>query len=132
MALPAINKKALASHLQADGKRPLSVDNEGNVLTYEAVMSRQMWDEAVGYKEEVRDVEGNVKEIVHKPNAAVRRDILAYNIGKPGLAVADERQGIKASDQVAQLSRDRLNKMAAKAMHKTPSPPKYIPPTAKD
>lgn len=100
-------------------------DGEGNVtaVTNGDLIARLLLQKAVGGERVTRDAEGNKKTEVLKPEAWALQYIVERVGGKTPIAVPDQEVGVRASDKVRELARERLNKLATAAS----GPPRHIP-----
>lgn len=103
------------------------VDEEGNPLTNMQLLGRMIWRQAKGWTELTRDDSGNLKEVKHPPVAWCQQYIFERCDGKAAQAAAEENPGIKTRDRVAELAKDRINRLASIAAGPPKTPPTTPP-----
>ncbi len=108
-----LGMRALTNELRKLASQPVDIEPDGTPITREAKLAALIWNLALGWTERVRDIEGNLKEVVHPPVAWAMQYCFERLEGKVAQAVPDEHQGIKAVDRVRDLSRQRLNLISA-------------------
>lgn len=95
-------------------------DEEGNTITRKEALMLQVWKMALGYTEKKRDDRGIMCEVYHAPAPWAMQLVIDRIDGKVGTAVVETSTGLRASEKVSELSRDRINAMARTAV----GPPK--------
>lgn len=123
-AIPGkLGTRALTGELKKLAAEAHTITDDGTPITREQALAEMIWRQALGWIEVIRDDEGNRKEIPHPPVAWCQQFLFERMEGKAPIATVDETGGIKAADKVRQLSKDRINKLAAA----TSGPPKHKP-----
>lgn len=105
--------KALTSELRKLAGEVHTITNDGTPVTREQVLAQMIWRQALGWEEITTDENGNRKKIMHPPVAWCQQFLFERTEGKAPLAVADETVRISAAEKVRDLSKQRLNKLAA-------------------
>ena len=72
-----------------------------------------IWRQALGWDEVTVDEDGNRRTVKHPPVAWCQQFLYERVEGKAPLAVQDETVRISAAEKVRDLSKQRLNKLAA-------------------
>lgn len=121
-----LSQKALTGELKKLAAEAVDITPDGTPITREQKLAQLIWNQALGWTEEVRDDEGNRKEIKHQPVGWCQQYLFERIEGKAPQAVPDEHTGMKAADKVRELAKDRINQMATAAVGKG-GPPKYKP-----
>ncbi len=75
-------------------------------------LAELIWKQALGYVEEVRNEEGTLTKVVHKPVAWAQQYLFERMEGKAAIAAPDASVGMRAADKVRALAKDRLNRIA--------------------
>lgn len=101
--------KKLSEELAKLAKEAHTITDDGTVVTREQALADLIWKQALGWKEKVRDEEGNLKEVSHPPVAWAQQYVYERCDGKAPMAEIDQVKGIKASERIRDLSRNRLN-----------------------
>ena len=101
--------KKLSEELAKLAKEAHTILNDGTPVTKEQVLAELIWKQALGWDEKVRDECGNLKEIHHPPVAWCAQFLYERCDGKAPMAEIDQVKGIKASERIRDLSRNRLN-----------------------
>jgi hypothetical protein len=104
--------RALTEELRRLAGEAYTVNDGGDTLTRRDVLAEMIWKQALGWTEEVRDEDGNLKRVVHPPVAWCQQYLFERMEGKAPVAAPDEGSSIKAADKVRDLARDRLNRLA--------------------
>jgi len=125
--MKGLSTKALTTSLRALSGQAIDIEPDGTPITRYEKLAKLIWDQALGYTEKVRDDEGNLKEIVHKPVAWAQQYVFERLEGKAIMAVAEEDGRIKAAEKVRDLAKDRINKLAGKMAGVKSGPPRYKP-----
>jgi hypothetical protein len=110
-----IGGKSLTAELRKLAVQAVSIDDEGNPITREAALAKQVWQRALGWVEIIRDDVGNRQEVQHKPESWAVQYLFERLEGKAPIAANDDATGIRALDKVRDLNRDRINSLASKA-----------------
>ena len=100
-----------------------SVTDDGTPLTRAEALARLLWNMALGYSEKVRDENGTLKDVAHPPVAWASQFLYDRLEGRPQTAIAEDETRVKAAERVRDLSKQRLNKMAASVI----GPPVHRP-----
>lgn len=129
MAAGRLNQKALTKFLGDLGQQVHTVDDDGNPITREAALAQLLWNKALGYEEKIRDDNGTEKVKKHPPESWAMQYIWERREGKSVPMIAENEGGIRASDKVRALSRERINAMATSlaAASVPKGPPRYNP-----
>jgi hypothetical protein len=93
------------------GEETHQMNADGEMLSKDEVLVRQIWDEALGYEERTVDDKGKEKIVKHKPQKWAKE--LLWNRREGGIqaALAETGEGITAAEQVRELSKARMNKV---------------------
>jgi len=94
------------------GEETHTVNDDGDMLSKDEVLVRQIWNEALGYEERTVNDKGKEKVVKHKPQKWAKE--LLWNRregGILGVGQQSESGGITAAEQVRDLSKARLNKL---------------------
>jgi hypothetical protein len=125
-----LNGRRLPSELRAVLSKvmnePVSVHDNGDIISGWEKLCRHIRQLALGGEREERDDNGNIKKIVEKPVAWAVQFVFAELAGKTPQAVQEDHGGIKASQKVRELARDRMNQVADKLVT-AGGPPKFKP-----
>lgn len=135
MAAPkAFSTRSLTKHLNDLGRQVHDMLPDGTPVTREEALARLLWDMALGYKEQTRDDEGNLKEIVHKPVAWAMQAVWDRKEGRAAPTVLEDENRVRAADKVRDLAKNRVNQLASAAAGPKPDakpavrpPPKFKP-----
>jgi hypothetical protein len=106
---PVRQVKQLAGTLREIGLEAHSVDEQGRSITNQEALYRQMWKQALGWTELVRDDNGIAHKVVHEPNLTISKSLLEQLAGKPGTAQVEEKKGPSAAERVRALAVERVN-----------------------
>jgi hypothetical protein len=109
-----VNPKAIAEHLRRLGQEVIDVTDDGPI-TRDDKLAQLIWNQALGWTEETRDDEGNRKLIKHPPVAWAQQYVIERREGKSPIAAQEDTRTVRTADKVRELSRTRLNKLAAVA-----------------
>lgn len=120
MAAGRLNGKVLTENLRKLAGEVHELLPDGTQLTREEVLSRLIWQQALGWTEEVRDDLGNRTRKVHPPVSWCQQFLFERMEGRAPQAVQDESSSMRAADKVRELSKQRLNALASAAI----GPPK--------
>lgn len=127
-AMTRFGGKALTDALRKLSTHVIEVGSDDSQTTRIEKLALLIWNQALGSKTEIRDAEGNLQTIEVKPVAWAQQFLWERLEGKAPLAMVEDTGGIKASEKVRELSRDRINRMTAKVLAPVASgPPKYKP-----
>lgn len=86
------------------------VDDAGDAITNGEALRQQIWKMALGWTETVRDDDGGIRTVTHKPVAWAIEFLYGLIVGKPATMVATAPTStMKAADKVRALARERLN-----------------------
>jgi hypothetical protein len=110
------SSRALTGELRRMANEAVTITDDGTPVTREQLLSQLIWKQALGWDEETCDDDGNRKLIKHPPVAWCQQFLFERIEGKAQVAVTDNESGIKAADKVRELSKDRINKLAAVKM----------------
>ena len=122
-----ISQRSLTKHLAEMGQQIHTVDDNGDPITREQALAALLWNMALGYEEQTRDDEGNLKTVKHKPASWALQAIWDRREGRAAPTVMEDEGRIKAADKVRDLAKNRVNALAAKAAPATKGPPKFKP-----
>lgn len=106
--------KQLTEHLRNLAAEATEMTAEGDVLTRGEALALLLWRKALGYVERKVDDEGNETEVVHEPAAWAMQLVYDRLEGRTPQSPPEEEGRIKVADQVRDLARDRLNKLATR------------------
>lgn len=107
------SNRELTQHLRALAAEAITIDNNGNVVTRGEKLASDLWERAIGY--ESKDPKDPDKIVKHAPEAWAIQLIYERMEGKSPTALPDEAGGMKVTDRVDELHKDRLNQMAMAA-----------------
>lgn len=111
---PKFNNSALTKELRARATVVHTITDDGTPITREQALTEWIWKQALGWVEVIRDDHGNRKEIRHEPVGRWAEFVFERLEGKAAPASAsDTTERVSAADKVRELSRERLNKLAA-------------------
>lgn len=114
--------KALTGELRKLAGELHTTDSQGNEITKEQALADLIWKQALGWEEVTRDDSGSLTKKVHPPVAWAQQFLWERMEGKAPVAVAENEGGMKASQKVRELSKQRVNALAsAVAIGKPPS-----------
>ena len=105
--------KALTDELRKLAVEVHTVTDDGTPVTREQALAQMIWRQALGWEEIVVDDNGNRKKIPHLPVAWCQQFLFERTEGKSAIAAPEEGTRISAAEKVRDLSKQRLNKMAA-------------------
>lgn len=123
MANGRFSSRALTSELRRLADESVSVTDDGTPLTRAQILAKMIWDMALGGERNVRNADGNMTRQFVPPVAWAQQYVFERIEGKSQVAQADNESGVRAADRVAELAKDRLNKMATSVA----GPPKHKP-----
>jgi hypothetical protein len=105
--------RSAATKLKADTLRMIGEEvyatEGGKPVTNEEQLHRLLWRQALGYKEQTRDVHGSAHEIVWPPDKTIQKLLLEQLSGKPATVQVEEHKGLTAAEKVSELARNRVN-----------------------
>lgn len=112
MANKGFNTKNLNSLLKSIGVEIHEVDVDGEVVTKDEALIRTLWKYALGFTERIKNDKGEEIEKRHRPERWALELIYNRREGAVPTAIAEDSDRITASEQVAELAKERLNKAA--------------------
>lgn len=111
-----LGSRALTTELRKLGAEVVTVSDDGTQLTREEVLADLIWKQALGWTEKIveRDKDGNrsERELRHNPVAWAQQYLFERMEGKAPQALVEEGTGIKASEKVRDLARQRINTLS--------------------
>lgn len=130
--MKAASTRALTRHLNELGREVHTVNDAGDPITREEALARRLWDMALGWEEQTRDDEGNLKTVKHPPVAWAMQYVYDRKEGRTAPTVLEDEGRVRAADKVRELAKDRVNQLASAAAGPKPSdlkkgPPKHKP-----
>lgn len=120
MANGRMGGKALTAELRKLAGQAVSVDDNGDPITREMRLAELIWKQALGYTEVIRDEMGTETKRDHPPVAWAQQYLFERMEGKAPVAMPENDGTMKAADKVRQLSKDRVNALAAKIVPSGP------------
>jgi hypothetical protein len=123
-----LSSKALTNELRKLSAEAFTITDDGTPVTRAQRLAELIWRLAVGYTETITTDSGNKKEVEHPPVPWAMKFAFERIEGRSPEAQTEETERISAADKVRQLSKDRINKMAAVAS----GPPKLTKPPKGD
>ncbi len=112
MSTGRFNSRALTENLRRMASEVVDLLPDGTQITREERLAELIWKQALGYVEEVRNEEGTLTKVVHKPVAWAQQYLFERMEGKAAIAAPDASVGMRAADKVRALAKDRLNRIA--------------------
>lgn len=106
--------------LTAEIRKLLETQHEDSAFTKNERLAELIVKQALGYTEKVRDEMGTEVTKTHPPVAWAQQFIFERVEGKSPVAAPDNDGAMKAADKVRQLSKDRVNALAAKIVPSGP------------
>jgi len=107
--------KNLTELLQKIGQETHTLTNDGEPRTKDEALIRLLWDTALGYEEVTIDDKGKQKLVKHRPQKWALELIYSRREGGIAGATPDEGGRRTAAEEVRELSKSRLNKLAKQA-----------------
>jgi hypothetical protein len=104
--------KALTKELAQLATEAHTTKPDGTVVTKEQALAELIWRQALGWSELQKDDHGKLIEKHHPPIAWCQQFIYERIEGKAAQASAENSGGMRASEKVGNLAKDRLNKLA--------------------
>lgn len=97
----------------------VDIRDDGTPVTNREKLQRALWAAAVGHDEVLRDDQGNQRTLHHRPASWAIQMLHDLILGKP-TAMSDPMTagGIKATEKVRELVKERVNALAAAAMRR--------------
>lgn len=105
--------RAFTDELRRLGEEIVDTDGDGNPITRRQKLGLMVWQQALGWDEKTRDENGDLKLIKHPPVAWCQQLLYDRVDGRAAVAAPSNESGLKASEKVRTLAKDRLNAMAA-------------------
>ena len=118
MADRKLGTRALTSELKKLAAEVIDIDDGAEPVTREQKLAQMIWNLALGWIENQRDDDGNLKKIRHPPVAWAMQFLFERCEGKAPQAVQEETTGIRAADKVRELSVERVNAITTKLKKK--------------
>ena len=106
-----LSKRALTAELRKLAAEIHSIDEDGNPITNEQKLAHALWNEALGWTEELKDEKGNLKENYHPPAAWAQQFIYERLEGKVAPATVEDGSRVTAAETVRKLAVAQLNKL---------------------
>lgn len=115
---------ALTAELKKLASQVHTIRDDGTQITREEALAEHIWNLALGWIERTRDENGTLQEIKHPPVAWAAQYLFERCEGKAQVASLPVETGLRASEKVRALARERLN-----AFVKVPAvgPPSHKP-----
>lgn len=128
MAIPGkLGGKRLTDELRKLAAEAVTITDDGTPVTREQQLSAMIWKQALGWTEQVRDQDGNLVERVHPPVAWCQQFLFERMEGRAPNAMPDAEGGVRATDKVRDLAKQRLNALVKVPAGKTSTPPVHKP-----
>lgn len=109
-----LSSKALTEELRRLAAEAHTVKDDGTPVTRHQALAELIWKYALGWSEKKRNpVSAIMEEVSHPPVAWAMQFMWERLEGKAAPATIEEGGHIKALDKIRDLSRNRLNAMAA-------------------
>lgn len=108
-----LSNAALSKELRKLAIEVHTITDDGTPVTREQKLADIIWKLALGCTEKYRDEEGNLKEKVYPPAAWAIQFVFERVEGKAQTVAPDETSTVRAKDKVAELARERVNRLAA-------------------
>lgn len=115
--------KALTDELRKLASECHTVMDDGTLMTRREVLAALVWKQALGWTDTKRDASGNLVETVHPPVAWAQQYLFERMEGRAAPAAPDTEGGMKATDKVRELTKQRLNALIPVKAH----PPVHKP-----
>lgn len=115
--------KALTSELRKLMAEVHTTTADGTPITKAEALADIVAKMALGWEEVTRDEMGNLIKKIHPPVAWAIQYVFERMEGKSAIATPENESGMKASDKVRELARDRVNALSKV----TAGPPKFKP-----
>jgi hypothetical protein len=112
MADKRLSAIALTNHLRQLAAEVVEVLPDGTQVTRNEKLAELIWKQALGFAEEIKDEWGNTKTVTHKPVSWAQQYLYERIDGKAPIAAPESQSGVRASDRVRDLARNRLNALA--------------------
>lgn len=110
-----MGSKALSTELAKLASDVHSMSNDGVPITNEQALAKLIWRTALGWVELVKDDEGKLKQKLHPPASWAMQYLYERLEGKAPIAAPDNSSGMRASEKVSKLAKDRVNQLAVAA-----------------
>lgn len=101
--------KKLTEELRRLGSQVHDILPDGTQITRDEALADLIWKQALGWTEQRRNKEGNLEEVIHPPNRDWGQFLYERREGKSVTATPDTEGGMKATDKVRELTKQRLN-----------------------
>lgn len=115
--------KHLTEELRKLAVEAVDITPDGDPITRQQKLARMIWNYALGWSEKLRDADGNLVEKIHPPVAWAMQYLYERMEGRAPNAMPESEAGIKATDKVRELAKQRLNAL----LGKKPGPPVHVP-----
>ena len=112
MADAKLPQRALNAALKRLAAEAYTVEDDGTVVTKADALARLIWAKALGWVQTTTDDHGNRIRKDYPPEAWAMQYIFERIEGKSAPVIQEPEIGVRASDKVRQLAKDRLNKLA--------------------
>ena len=116
--------KTLTQYLKEVSEEPVNivVDGKPKQVTRTEALARKMFLMAMGGVEELLDDDGNVVQVVHKPDHRVAKSIREFTEGKAAVeAQQKDKKNTKPGRYDSEISRRLNERLGSKARPKRPS-----------
>lgn len=122
-----VTGKRLTDELRKLAAEAVTITDDGTPVTREQQLSAMIWKQALGWTEQVRDQDGDLQERVHPPVAWCQQFLFERMEGRAPNAMPDAEGGVRATDKVRELAKQRLNGLVKVSSVKTSAPPIHRP-----
>lgn len=127
MSLPGrLGGKRLTEELRKLAVEVHTVLDDGTPVTREQALADLVWKYALGWTDASRDIEGNLQQIKHPPVAWAMQYLFERMEGRAPNAQPEAEGGIRATDKVRELVKNRLNALVG-VTPKPLGPPPHKP-----
>lgn len=110
-----LGSKALSAELAKLAQEAAGSAPDGTPITNEQKLAKLIWQQALGWVELVKDDDGKLKQKIHPPVSWCQQFLYERLEGKAPIAAPDNSSGLKASEKVSKLAKDRVNQLAVSA-----------------
>lgn len=108
-----VGGKALTDELRKLSSEVHTISDDGSPITRAQILAGLIWRMAIGWEETTITEDGNRKTVRHPPVPWAMQYVFERTEGKAAIAVQDDVIKISAAEKVRELSKARLNKLAA-------------------
>lgn len=127
MGIGRVSGKALTNHLRTLSEEAFTIDDNGTPVTRAQRLAELIWKTALGHTEEYRDDSGTLVKRYHPPASWAAQYLFERMEGRAPVSMPENEGGLKASDKVRELAKQRLNQRALAVAGVASIPPNYRP-----